>query len=148
VRNQRFRTRQPKLVTATDLDTFTEGSYAEPLNGTLVKMPNDATVYYMQTGLRRPLTLPVFLMRGFQFGDVVTLTNVEVGSWIEGSFFTPPNGSLIRSVSNPTVYWVVDGALRPINYGFYIQRKLNSLPIITMPDGDIAKFPKGNAYTL
>lgn len=148
VRNQRFKNLAVKQVTLSELESFSEGSYAEPLNGTLVKSPNDPTVYYMQTGLRRPVTAAVFAMHGFQFASIITLTNIEVGSWIEGSFLAPPEGALIRTATNTTVYWVVAGTLHPINAKFYTDRGLNIFPVTIAPDNDIAKFPKGDPYVL
>lgn len=148
VKNQRFAGIVPKIVSSGDLNEFPEGSYAEPIDGTLVKSPNDGAIYYMQSGLRRPLTYQVFTMRGFKFKDVVTLTNIEVNSWIEGSFLAPPDGTIIKSTTNPTIYWVVNGILRPVNYTFYVQRGLNAFPVMIAPESDISKMPRGDAYIL
>lgn len=148
VSNQKFIGREIKLVLESDLQTFPEGSYAEPNDSTLVKSPNDSTVYYMQNGLRRPLTAQVFTMRGFKFSDIVTLTNVEVGSWIEGSFLPPPDGTILRGRSNPTIYWIVNGIIHPVSWQFYIDRGLNALPVVYATDGDIAKFSHGDPYIL
>ena len=148
VRGQRFVNAEIKLVTTSDLDNFSEGSYAEPLNGTLVKSPNDPTIYYMQSGLRRPLTAQVFAMRSFKFSNVIILTNVEIGSWIEGAFLTPPNGTLIRTAGNPTVYWVSDDVIHAINGKFYTERGLGNFPVIIVPDADVINFPKGEAFIL
>lgn len=148
VLGQRFKNAQFISLTMSELESFPEGSYAEPLNGTLVKSPNDSTVYYIQAGLRRPVTGQIFGLRQFKYSDIVTLTNVEVGSWIEGSFLTPPDGTLIRTTSNPTVYWVVSGVLHPVNGKFYIDRALNIFPIVSAPANDVIKFPKGDAYIL
>lgn len=146
VKNQRFPGNPIKVVLNSDLESYPEGSYAEPLNGTLVKSANEPAVYYMETGLRRPVTYQVFMMRGYNFSDVVTLTNVEVGSWVTGSFITPPDNTLLRSGSNPTLYWVINSNLRPLTYQYFISRELNKLPVIYFPDGDIAKFPKGEPF--
>ncbi len=148
VKGQRFASAKIKIVPLSELEDFPEGSYAEPLDGTLVKSPNEGAVYYMQDGLRRPLTAQVFSMRGFKFSDIVTLTNVEVGSWIEGSFLAPPDGTIVRGKTNPTIYWTVNGIIHPINYEFFVNRGLNALPIIYFPDGDVAKFPHGDPYVL
>lgn len=148
VRSQRFPFVKVKSVTSSDLEVFTEGSYAEPLDGTLVKSANEPSVYVMQNGLRSPITYQVFLMRGYRFSDVVTLTNIEVGSWVVGSFVSPPDGILIRSTTNSTVYWVVNGALHPVNNKFYIERGLNAFPLFYTSENDISKFSKGDPYIL
>ncbi len=148
VRNQRFQFAKIKLVSESELESFPEGSFAEPLDGTLVKSPNDPAVYLMQNGLRSPVSYQVFTMRGYKFSDVVNLTNIEVGSWVVGSFITPPDGTLIRSANNPTIYWTVNGVIHPVNYKFFVDRVLNTYPLIYVSDGDISKFPQGTPYIL
>lgn len=148
VRNQRFAFAKVKSVSASELANFPEGSFAEPEDGTLVKSANEPAVYVMQNGLRSPLTFQVFTMRDYKFSDVVTLTNVEVGSWVVGSFVPPPDGTLIRSTINPTVYWTVNGSLHPINYKFFVERGLNVFSVIFTSENDISKFPKGDPYIL
>ena len=148
VRNQRYAGVAAKLVISNDAQYFPEGSYAAPLDGTLIKMPNEPTIYYVHSGLRRPLTYQVFTMRGFKFSDVVTLTNVEVLSWIEGSLLAPPDGTIIRSTTNPTIYWVVNGILHPVNYKFYTERGLSIFPVVFTTENDISKFPRGESYIL
>ncbi len=148
VRSQRFSTVIPKLVVSGELDRFPEGSYAEPNDGTLLKTSNESTVYYMSNGLRLPVTYQVFSMRGFSFNNVFTLSNTEVNSWVLGSFLAPPEGTLVRTAKNTTVYWVVSGVLHPINYNFWVNRGLNIFPVIYVSDGDMSKFSKGDPYIL
>ncbi len=146
VRNQRFADVQPILATLNDLDAFPEGSLAEPNDGTLIKTPNDDTVYYMSQGLRLPITYQVFLMRDLSFTKVRTLSLTEVNSWILGSFLTPPEGTLVRTTTNPTVYWTVGGVLHPINYQFWVDKGLSVFPVIFVAEQDLLKYPKGDAY--
>lgn len=146
VKEQRFPNATIKTVAQSDLNNFPEGDYATPLDGTLVKLDADAAVYYMSKGLRLPVTYQVFLLRGFNFADVHTLSYTEVNSWLLGSFLAPPEGTLLRTGKNPTVYWVVGGVLHPINYNFYVSRGLQVFPVVYVADQDIASFSKGDAY--
>lgn len=148
VKNQRFPNVVPKQVSEQDLAKFPEGSYAEPLDGTLVKSNSSSTVYFMSKGLRFPVTGQVFNLYKFSFSDVKTLSQAEVDSWITASFLVPPDGSLIRTPGNKTVYWVVGGSLHPINYNFYINRGLNIFPVIYVQDLDIKSFSQGESYIL
>jgi subtilisin family serine protease len=148
VKSQRYATSRVKEVSLSDIEKFPEGNYAEPLDGTLIKMNTETTVYYMSQGLRLPVTYQVFLLRGFKFTDVNVLSYSEVNSWLEGSFLAPPDGSLIRTSKDPTVYWIVDGVLHPINSNFYKQRGLNVFPVIFMSDEDVKGFSKGEPYIL
>lgn len=148
VQNQRFAGRTPVEVSESDLSGFLDGPYAEPLDRTLIKLANEPTVYYINKGLRLPVTAQVFSLWGFQFKEANTLTFSEVNSWLVGSFLAPPDGALLRTPKNLTVYWVVSGVLHPINYNFFLQRGLNIFPVVYVSDADMKSFPKGEAYIL
>ncbi len=148
VKTQRFATVVAKPVTSADLAKFPEGSFAEPLDGTLIKADNDPTVYYIDKGLKAPVSASMFKLRGFSFSNVYTLSAPEVHSWITASPLAPPEGLLVRTTSNRTVYWVVGGVLHAINNEFYINRGLNIFPVIYVSDDDMRSFSKGDPYLL
>jgi predicted DNA-binding protein (UPF0251 family) len=147
VLTQRFSGKpQQSVPSIVSLEAYPEGNFAEPLDGTLIKQNQDATVYYMDKGLKLPVTYQVFQQRGFSFSNVVSLSNEEVSSWLTGSFLTPPDGSLVRTSGNQTVYWVVSGVLHPINFKFYIEQGLNIFPVVYISDVDLKGFSKGEAF--
>ncbi len=146
VHQQRYSGVAPRKVNLSEVITFPEGQYAPPVDGTLFKNPYDPTVYYMMNGLKMPVTYQVFLSRGLAFDRMVTLTDAEVRSWLLGRFLPPVDGTLVRSRTNPTVYWVVGNTLHPITRGFYVERGLSIFPILYFSDADIKQFPKGEAY--
>lgn len=144
--NQRFLGIVPKGVDSSQLSVFPEGPYALPVEGTLVKLDGQATVFYIFNGQKLPVTAAVFKQRGFVFSRMNTVSYSELVSWTTGNFLAPNEGALLRTPKNKTVYWVVSGVLHPINYGFYIERGLNVFPVFYVPDSDIAGFAKGEAY--
>lgn len=146
VLNQRFSTSTVKTLVSQQLNSFPSGSYVAPLDGTLVKVDGDQTVYEISKGLRLPVTYQVFLQRHFQFSSVNTVGFAEFVSWATGSFLPPVDGSLVKSANKPTVYWVVGQALHPVNANFFNYEGLKIFPILTVADNDIASFPKGEAY--
>lgn len=146
VKEQRFSTVTPKIISELDLQNFPEGDYATPKDGTLIKIDQSPAIYYMAKGMKMPVTYQVFQMRKFKFSDVHTLSYSEVNSWLVGSFLSPPDGSLVRSGKSPTLYWVVEGVLHPINYEFYVSRGLQIFPTVYVGDEDIKSFSKGEPY--
>ncbi len=148
VLNQRFVHVLPTTVTEAELATFPEGSYAEPLDGTLIKSNTDSTVYYMSDGLKLPVTAQMFELHKFSLANVQTLSLGEINSWITASFLPPPDGTLVRGVNSKTVYWVVGGVLHPINHNYYINRGLEIFPLIYVPDNDLKGFSQGESYIL
>lgn len=146
VLNQRFVGVPVKQISQADLDKFADGTYAEPLDGTLIKTNNDSTIFYMSKGLKLPLTAQVFALRNFSFANVATLSYAELNSWLTGSFLAPSDGTLVRTKRGPTIYWVVGGVLHPVNRQFYLDRGLSGFPLVIIPDNDLRSFAKGDAY--
>jgi hypothetical protein len=146
VLNQRFSGVVPINVTSNELASFPDGPYATPTDGTLVKWDGLGTVYYITNGMKQPVTFSVFQQRSLSFANVQSVSFTELNSWPTGNFLPPVEGTLLRTVKNKTVYWVVSGVLHPINYGFYIDKGLNVFPVLTIPDSDINGFAKGDAY--
>jgi len=144
--NQKFLGASFKISNSAALNVFPEGPYEMPLDGTLVKLDSNPTVYYTANGMKFPVTYQVFVQRGLNFKDVNTVSFPEFNSWTTGNLLSPAEGTLVKTARNKTVYWVVDGSLHPITYNFYVERGLNIFPIMVMPDNDIASFSKGEAY--
>jgi hypothetical protein len=146
VHQQRYAGKVPKPVRLSQIALFPEGQYAPAADGTLVKKINDPTVYWMQNGLKMPVIYPVFLERKFTFDRVISLSDVEVDSWLTGKFLPPSDGALVRSHTNRTVYWVVSTTLHPITAAFYQNRGLSVFPILYFSEEDVKQFPKGEAF--
>jgi hypothetical protein len=146
VLNQRFLGVTPKSVLSSQLSSFPEGPYTMPTDGTLAKLDAQPAVYYISAGFKDPVTFSVFQQRGFNFSSVQTVSFTEFNSWPAGNFLPPAEGTLLRTVRNKTVYWVVGGVLHPINFAFYMDKGLNVFPVLTIPDSDINGFARGEAY--
>ena len=145
--NQRF---SPSTIIKTglltQLSSYPEGPYVTPQDGTLVKFDNSATVYYIQNGQKLPITASVFKQRNFNIAAINTLSFAELDSWPTTNFLAPQEGTLLRTIKNKTVYWVVGSVLHPINYNFFVDRGLNLFPVLSVADSDIAGYAKGEAY--
>ncbi len=146
VNNQRFFGATFKTALFSQLSSFPEGPYVTPQEGTLVKYDQGPTVYIIQNGQKMPVTSTVFFQRKLSFDNVQTLSFPELDSWATGSFYSPAEGTLLRTVKNKTVYWVVGQSLHPINYNFYVEKGLNVFPVLTVSDNDINSYAKGEAY--
>lgn len=146
--NQKFLGSLVKTVSLETFNTLPEGSYATPLEGTLIKTAQDPTVYIIFSGLKRPLTFEVFRQRELNFNNVKIVDVTEISSWVEGKFYSPLEGSLVRSKNSLTLYWVVGGTLHPINKNFYQQRGLSIFPVMTVPPQDLKNYNIGEAYII
>lgn len=146
VMQQRFSTAFPLSVPQYVLDDYATGPWASPNDGTLIKASGQPTVYEMIGGVKMPVTGQVFQLLGLSFSNVNVLSDAEISSWLTGTFLPPADGTLIRAFKNPTVYWVIDGLLHPINRAFWLQKGLSIFPVVYVPDQDIPSYSQGNAY--
>ncbi len=146
VYNQRFSGRTPEIIQPSDLGDFPIGPYALPLNETIIKSQDNNTVYEILDGFKRPINYQVYLQRKINTNQIAVLSETEIASWLTSKFLPPTEGTLVKSAKNPTVYWVVDGLLHPINYDFWINRGLDIFPILIFPDQDLASFAQGNSF--
>jgi hypothetical protein len=144
--NQRFSTSTVQSALSDQLASYPEGAYVTPIDGTLVKFDQSPAVYIIQNGQKLPVTLQVFLQRGFSFKNVNTLSYEELNSWTTGSFLPPPDGSLVKAAGNKTIYWVIGQVLHPVNYAFFVNRDLEIFPIMQVAAADISGYPQGEAY--
>lgn len=146
--NQRFLGALVKTVSMETFNSLPEGPYTTPLEGTLIKTAQDPTVYIISSGLKRPLTSEVFKQREFKFSNIKIVDVVEINSWVEGKFYSPLEGSLLKSKNSSTLYWVVGGTLHPVNRNFYEQRGLSIFPILMVPLQDLKNYNIGEAYVI
>lgn len=146
VRSQRFSGVEPRRVYTYQLADFLFGQYTAPVDGTLVKDVGSATVYWMQNGLRLPVSYSIFMQRGLRFDRVITLESGETQSWLIGKALPPTDGTLVRGLLGKTVYWVVGGSLHPVSGAFYRARGLSVFPLLKVNDGDLRLMPRGEPY--
>ncbi len=146
VQGERFSGTAPTIVQQYQLDAIPTGSYAMPTDGTFVKTSDSNTVYEVDSGSKHPVTYQVFLERQVSAQQVNVVSDAEVSSWLTTTFFPPTEGTLVKTASNPTVYWVLSGLLHPVDYAFYVQRGLKVFPIMVMSSSDLKSFAQGNSY--
>jgi hypothetical protein len=146
VRQQRFSGSEIRIVSEVQLNSLPIGSHALPIDGTYMKSFREQTVYAIINGYKRPVTYQVYLQRAIKPEQINSVDDQELGIRITGTFLPPLEGTLVKSSSNPTVFWVVDGLLHPINYNFWVEKGLNIFPIMVMSSNDLKGYAQGNAY--
>jgi subtilisin family serine protease len=146
VMQQRFSETMPIAVSQFSLNELPNGAFAPPLDATNIKASGSPIVYQMVGGIKRPITYQVFQQLGIDPTTIATLSDQEISSWLTGTFLPPKEGTLVRTANNPTVYWVIDGLLHPINYAYWSYTGLNIFPVMIISDNDLNSYSQGNAY--
>lgn len=127
-------------LSSSEINNFVTGEWYWPPDGTMVLVENDPTVYVMDKEVRRPVTYFVFIQRKLSFAKVVKVTQDEF-SHLPGpsdGFWLPPlDGTLVKSVQDPTVYLLVDGTRHGITYEAFLARKLSFKNVVILPQAEL-----------
>jgi len=142
VLTQQFANSQILNEIAGQLANFTNGNPIAPTTGTLVKTQTDPTVYYIDNGVRRPLTYLVFVSRQLSFANVKIMADADLAVIPLADWYWPPDGTLVLIKGNPTVYVMDQGLARPVTYFVFTQRKLSFAKVISVSTDEFSHVPR------
>ncbi|MBP9761088.1 MAG: D-alanyl-D-alanine carboxypeptidase [Candidatus Magasanikbacteria bacterium] len=112
-------------------------------NGTLVKSKNEATVYLIQDGKKRPFSTTGALVTRFDPQLVITVPFSELGRYETGTPISLPNYALLQQSNN--YYLLDDDTLRPFENEQTVRSLgFNPQEIIQVSLDDIAAYKKGD----
>lgn len=77
--------------------------------GKVVKLSTNGAMFYLKDGIRQAILDEAVLTANFPNATVEKALPVEIEQYREGAFLKLPDGTLVRSIENPTVYVVADG---------------------------------------
>lgn len=123
------------------LANYQSGPALPPSNGTLIKGQLDPIVYYVDNGVKRPLTYYIFMSRGFRFSDVKTLPEPDVTAIEQGEWYWPADGTMVLIKDDPTVYVMDQSVRRPVTFFVFKQRKLSFAKVINVTPDEFRHLP-------
>ncbi len=82
--------------------------------GLLLQLPGTGVSFYVENGVRHAIFDPAIL--GARFAGIIATptTPGQIEQYLEGAPVSLPDGYLVRSALNPTVYVISEGQRRPI----------------------------------
>ncbi len=105
-------------ITAREVATYTEGSpittSTQDPSGRIVKTASGAT-FLLRDGTRQQILDSAILKAHYPNATVDVASPGEIEQYSEGTFLKLPDGTLVRSMENPTVYVVADGLRHAID---------------------------------
>jgi hypothetical protein len=129
-----------------EVDSYDQGAFVTPVNGTLIVGETDGAVYLIDNDLKRPVSYEVFIARGFSFGKILKLSDVEVKAFPSGAFVYPPDSVAIQLKGDTGIYWFRDGQKRYISAFVYKQRGVSSFPHMALGGGEFNSIPTGTPF--
>ena len=130
-------------VPKAELSAWEAGKPLPPPTGLLVKSKTSPAVYYIESGVRRPISYGVFLASRFSFKNVIVISDDELQTIELGEDMLLPDRALVKSNDAATVYYMIDGQLRPLTYTAFKNIGLRFEDVVTIPAEELAKYPIG-----
>src|SRR5690606_26198941 len=121
-------------VSKTEFNEYLTEKPMPPLDGTLIRGDEEATVFLVQETKKRPISYPVFVQHKFSFANVVALPQDEVDDYDTGAFVTPTNGTLVVGSADATVYFIDGDLKRPVSYEVFLARKFSFGTVMQLSD--------------
>ena len=85
--------------------------------GNLLQLSTNGAVFFIKDGLRHAIIDPVILSAKFPNQKPITVLPAEVEQYKEGPPVMLPDGYLVKSAEDPTVYVISEGKKKPISSG-------------------------------
>jgi len=142
-------------VGAAELSGYTGGSDVRFRAGTLVK-GSSSSVYVTEylSGLYFRRVFPsaaVFDDLGYNWSDIITLSDADINGYIVGSSVTPgvhANGALIKTSTSPAVCVLDNLQKRPVSYASFIANDFRWDRIFTVSDSEMAIYATGAVFPM
>ena len=141
--NRGFKFKDVVAVPLGELSSWTKGKFLPPPTGLLVKAQTQPAVYYIESGVKRPISFGVFVANRFSFKDVVVGTDAEIAAIETGPELRLPERAVVKSADAATVYYLVEGVLRPLTLKAFQNRALRFQDVVTVPAEELAKYQIG-----
>jgi hypothetical protein len=148
VKEQKFSTYFPSRVSKAQLQKYQVGPYLSPTDGTLVKGVSDPTVYRIHGGTKEPILYNVFIVNGWSWSDVKSVSDQALQSWVTGNFSLYSDTVLVKTPKSKQLYWNYSGSMRPIANDYYQAMGLEIFPVKTVSAQDLRKLPIGSILNL
>lgn len=103
----------------------------------------DGQIYLIENGLLRSVSDYVFQQREFNASKVSNVAHTELESYPRGAAVPPIDGSLLKSPSAPTVYYVEDGVLEPMSYLAFRSFGFDFSAVVTLPEQEMNSYRLG-----
>ena len=135
-------------VGAAELELVPLGQSLPPLDGTLVKARNNATIYLIDGEVLLPVSLLAFRSSGYRFEDVSGLPGGEIGGYRKGPNLPPRNGALLKLFGEPSVYYLHEGERRLISFFSFQNRFLDFANVVDVGIEEFERFPEDSTTKL
>jgi hypothetical protein len=114
---------------ASEVNSYQNGGFQLPKDGTLLKFAGNNTVYLLKDQLLDPISGTIFNLNGYSFKNVVTLSAGEVANATPGMFLPPPDGTYFFIQETGNYYYYSNTTKHSISAYVLKQRNVKKLAV-------------------
>ncbi len=135
---------QSKVVALSDeeIGSYPVGATPTPKERTFFRTANSKDLYLFEDGARH--YIPAFVAKQRYITPDYVFDDLLVAEWPNGIAIPPLDSTLVKADTDPTIYLVLNGQLRPITTDIFKNRGLSMKNVKTLPAADIDLLPKGD----
>ena len=147
-KQRNFDSAKVDVVGASELELIPLGQSLPPLDGTLVKAQNNATIYLIDNEILLPISLLAFRSSGYRFEDVIELSGPEIDGYRKGPNLSPRNGALLKLFGQPAVFYLHEGKRRLISLFAFQNRALDFANVVEVNSEELGRFSQDSITKL
>ncbi len=139
---QRGLANQVQIIPDDELALYTKGGFLPPLDGTMVKSPNDPTVSLIAARIRRPIpSLAVFKTYGQTFADIKTISDDEFNAIPLGALAEPKDTTYYKVAESGVQFLYRNGSSHYI--APFVAKQRGITPDVTLAESEHRSWPEG-----
>lgn len=138
---QRGASKTLQTVPDSEITSYPKFGFVAPETGTLIKSDSNQTVFYVDGGLKKPISAGVYKDRGFKAANIVKLSNEELAGIPIGAFTTPKERSVFKEEKSGNVYLFKDGQKHIVSA--FVQKQRNITADYTVSSGEVGEWFDG-----
>ena len=110
--------------------------------GDLVSVSETGLIYYISGGQRQRVSESILKQR-FNNQTPKQVNEYEIASFASGPWALPLTGSLVKTINDPTVYYISEGLKRPVTASVYGQIKVDQNTILFVTTEELNSWVSG-----
>ncbi len=148
----RFDPSRIQIVSKSDLDKYPTGESIKFAQYSIVRIPDGRIYLLVDDHKRRFINPEAFRKMGFNPAEIISATENELNSYIDGVAITPtstyPTGSLLQDRKTGGVYWVNEGIKHALLDASLLKTKFKGKRIVPSTEAELVNYTLGDPVRL
>lgn len=129
-------------VSPTEMESYPQDKVFGPADNTIVKVGSVTQAYVFLNNKAHPASDFVLQQRSLNPNNFLNITPEEFALFESSTVLPPNDGTIVKGQAGAAIYIVDRGNLKLFSPYTFKQRKITAKQIVTVPDMEVASYPK------